>query len=97
MSRLGELVLRRRIIGDFLWLDAIVAARALPCHATVVSPGSWVSAPPLLLLPCISLYHLELAPFLELAPCPPGTLLHVLWRLFRAGHAHLELALAKLT
>jgi hypothetical protein len=52
---LGELVLHRRIIGDFPWLGAVVAARALPRHATVVSPGHCVSAPPLLLLLCISL------------------------------------------
>jgi hypothetical protein len=55
MSSLGELVLRRRIVGDFLWLDAVVAARALPRHATVVSPGRCVSVPPLLLLLCILL------------------------------------------
>jgi hypothetical protein len=82
-------VLRRRIIGGFLWLDAVVAARALPRHAMVVSPGRCVSAPPLLLLLCISLYHLELAPFLELAPCPPGMLLHALWS---AAPCSLELA-----
>jgi hypothetical protein len=55
MSGLGELGLHRRIIGDFLWLDAVMAARALPRHATVVSPGRCVSAPPILLLLCISL------------------------------------------
>jgi hypothetical protein len=48
-------VLHRRIVGDFPWLDAVVAARALPRHAMVVSPGRCVSAPPPLLPLCTSL------------------------------------------
>jgi hypothetical protein len=55
MSGLGELVLRRCVIGDFLWLGVVVAARALPRHATVVPPGRCVSVYPLLLLLCILL------------------------------------------
>jgi hypothetical protein len=91
-------VLRRRIVGVFPWLDAVVAALALPRHATVVSPGCCVSAPSLLLLLCISLKPpgacfspgaCSMTSWSS-APCPTGALL-------RAGHAHLELALAKLT
>jgi hypothetical protein len=55
MSRLGELVLHRRVVGNFLWLGAIVAARALPRHATVIPPGRCVSVLPLLLFLCILL------------------------------------------
>jgi predicted tellurium resistance membrane protein TerC len=55
MFGLGELVFHLRIVDDFLWLDAVVAARALPRHATVVSPGRCVSVLLLLLLLCITL------------------------------------------
>jgi hypothetical protein len=48
-------VLRRRVVGDFPWLGAVVATRALPRHATVVSPGRRVSAPPPILPLCTSL------------------------------------------
>jgi hypothetical protein len=49
---LVSLLLRRRVVGVFLWLDAVVAAWALPLHAMVVSPGCCLSASLLLLFLC---------------------------------------------
>jgi hypothetical protein len=74
-------LLRRRVIGVFLWLDAAVVARALPRHATVVSPGRCVSASMLLLFLCTLLClagacsppgacpHACCSTLLKLAPC----------------------------
>jgi hypothetical protein len=45
-------LLHRRVVGVFLWLDAVVAARALPRHAMVASPGRCVSASLLFLFLC---------------------------------------------
>jgi hypothetical protein len=73
---LVSLLLHRRVVGVFLWFDAVVAARALPRHATVVSPGQCVSVPFLLLLLCILLQLPRACSPLELAPCPPCVLLH---------------------
>jgi hypothetical protein len=95
---LVSLQLHRRVIGVFLWFDAVMAAWALPRHATVVSPGHCVSDFPLLLLLCNSMYLPGAfsppgacsIPLWSSAPCPTRALLH-------AGHAHLELALSKPT
>jgi hypothetical protein len=38
-------VLCRRDVSAFPWLGAIVAMRALPCHATVIPPVRLVSSP----------------------------------------------------
>jgi hypothetical protein len=94
---LVSLLLRRRVVGVFLWFDAVVAARALPRHAMVVSPGRCVSVPFLLLLLCILLQLPGACSPSGACSMPSMRAAPFLWGLLHAGHAHLKLALAKLT
>jgi hypothetical protein len=51
----------RRDVGAFPWLGAVVAARALPRHATVVPLGRFVSSSPPLIPSVLLCAYLELA------------------------------------
>jgi hypothetical protein len=61
----------RRVIGAFPWLGAIVAARALPCHSTVVPPGRRVSSSCPLSFSVLSWSLLGHAPPLRCTGVPP--------------------------